>query len=136
MEYMQNSEQIFLFPCLENILQVESFIKNSGLIDDGNQRTAALLISTEIFENIVEHAEIKNNTQISITITRYEKPVIEFSYTSNNFDELIKSFENNQPYFDNTKKRYRGLGLLMVKKLAKNIDCKNDNKNSQIKISL
>ena len=55
---------------LKNIGFIEGFISNSKDIPE-NKRSAALIISTEVFDNIAEHAKFAENRGIQLSVSNY-----------------------------------------------------------------
>ena len=103
---------------LKNIGFIEGFISNSKDIPE-NKRAAALIISTEVFDNIAEHAKFAENRGIQLSVSNIFFPRLCFSYRSMNFDNLLRALKRTKPHFDPDAKRYRGFGLLMTKNLAR-----------------
>lgn len=104
----------------ENITFIENFIYTSKDIPN-DKRIAALIIATEIFDNITEHAILIENTRIQITATNIFFPRLQFKYYSKNFDSLLQALKVTKPHFDAQAKRYRGFGLLMTRNLARKV---------------
>ncbi len=133
---MHNSEEIFLDSCLSNLLRVENFIEHSQLIQAGRQKQAATIICTEIFCNIVEHAQVPAHTKIRIGIKRQKMLEIEFAYQTKTFDKLLETVKSPRPYYKSDVKRYGGLGLVMLNNLAENIEYKKGETESSILVML
>ena len=113
-----------------NYLQVEADLKNIGFIEDfistskdipESKRTAALIISTEVFDNIAEHAVFAESKELRLSVSNTFFPRLCFSYHSTNFDNLLHALKRTKPHFDPKAKRYRGFGLLMTKNLARKV---------------
>ena len=105
---------------LKNIDFIEEFISTSKDIPE-SKRVAALIISTEVFDNIAEHAVFAESKDIRVSVSNIFFPRICFSYRSTNFDNLLSALERTQPHFDLCARRYRGFGLLMTKNLARKV---------------
>jgi hypothetical protein len=120
---------------LKNIGFIEGFISNSKDIPE-NKRSAALIISTEVFDNIAEHAKFAENRGIQLSVSNIFFPRLCFSYRSMNFDNLLRALKRTKPHFDPDAKRYRGFGLLMTKNLARKVCYRQDPSRSCIIVYL
>ena len=120
---------------LKNIGFIEGFISNSKDIPE-NKRAAALIISTEVFDNIAEHAKFAENRGIQLSVSNIFFPRLCFSYRSMNFDNLLRALKRTKPHFDPDAKRYRGFGLLMTKNLARKVCYRQDPSRSCIIVYL
>ncbi len=129
---MEKTQEIILEAKFSNILEIENMIMNSNLLKSKKKKMAALIASTEIFCNIVEHAKIIKNKTVYIYIRKNDLIEIEFKYWTNNFDKLLKADKNPKPYLDLKAKRYRGLGLLMVKNLSFSVEYKEKQNEASI----
>ena len=105
---------------LKNIDRIEAFIYSSKAIPN-DKRLTALIIATEVFDNIAEHAVLVKNTDIRLAVSNIFFPRLCFSYCSTNFDNLLKALKHPHPYFDPHTKRYRGFGLLMTRNLSRSV---------------
>jgi len=114
------SSTLHVEAALKNISFVEDFIYASKYIPD-DKRMAALIIATEIFDNIAEHAVLVKNSSICLTVSNIFFPHVCFKYCSKNFSSLLEALENTQPHYDVQSKRYRGFGLRMTKNLARKV---------------
>ena len=113
-----------------NCLQVEADLKNIGFIEEfistskdipENKRTAALIIATEVFDNIAEHAVFAEKKELHLSVSKIFFPRLCFSYSSANFDKFLRALKDATPYFDLKTRRYRGFGLIMTKNLARKV---------------
>ncbi|UTC47257.1 hypothetical protein E4N72_06520 [Treponema vincentii] len=120
---------------LKNIGFIEGFISNSKDIPE-NKRAAALIISTEVFDNIAEHAKFAETRGIQLSVSNIFFPRLCFSYRSINFDNLLRALKRTKPHFDPDAKRYRGFGLLMTKNLARKVCYRQDPPHSCIIVYL
>ena len=120
---------------LKNIGFIEEFISTSKDIPE-NKRAAALIISTEVFDNIAEHAKFAENRGIQLSVSNIFFPRLCFSYRSMNFDNLLRALKRTKPHFDPDAKRYRGFGLLMTKNLARKVCYRQDPPRSCIIVYL
>ena len=120
---------------LKNIGFIEGFISNSKDIPE-NKRSAALIISTEVFDNIAEHAKFAETRGIQLSVSNIFFPRLCFSYRSMNFDNLLRALKRTKPHFDPDAKRYRGFGLLMTKNLARKVCYRQDPSRSCIIVYL
>ena len=118
-----------------NHLQVEADFKNIGCIEEfistsknipENKRTAALIIATEVFDNIAEHAVFAEKRELQLSVSNIFFPRLCFSYHSANFDNFVRALKDATPYFDLLTRRYRGFGLIMTKNLARKICYRQD----------
>ena len=128
-----------------NHLQVEADLKNIGFIEEfisaskdipETKRARALIISTEVFDNIAEHAVFAENKDILLSVSNIFFPRLCFSYRSTNFDNLLCALQRTKPHFDLDAKRYRGFGLLMTKNLARKVCYRQDSSRSYIIVYL
>ena len=120
---------------LKNISFIESFISTSQDIPK-NKRAAALIIATEVFDNITEHAVFAGKKELQLSVSNIFFPRLCFSYSSANFDNFLRALKEATPYFDFAAKRYRGFGLLMTKNLARKICYRQDHARSSIIVYL
>ena len=120
---------------LKNISFIEEFISTSKDIPE-SKRAAALIISTEVFDNIAEHAVFAENKDILLSVSNIFFPRLCFSYCSTNFDNLLCALKRTKPHFDLDAKRYRGFGLLMTKNLARRVCYRQDHFRSRIIVYL
>lgn len=113
-------KQLLVEANLKNIDRIEAFIATSADIPH-DKRSTALIIATEVFDNIAEHAILVENTGVSLAASQLFFPRLCFSYTSTNFDNLLQALKKTKPHFDPQAQRYRGFGLLMTKNLARKV---------------
>jgi len=113
-----------------NCLQVEADLKNIGFIEEfistskeipADKRAAALIIATEVFDNIAEHAVFAEKKELHLSVSKIFFPRLCFSYSSANFDKFLRALKDATPYFDLKTRRYRGFGLIMTKNLARKV---------------
>lgn len=133
---MQEEDHVYLAPSLSNLLQIETLINESEFITDKCLKATALIVSTEIFCNIVEHGNVPESTCVDVHIIKDDLLKIKFVYETPNFDKLLKKAKELKPYYDEKSKRYRGLGMIMLKNLSKNIDYKKGISKSAIIVTL
>ena len=128
-----------------NYLQVEADLKNIGFIEEfistskdipESKRTTALIISTEVFDNIAEHAVFAESKELRLSVSNTFFPRLCFSYHSTNFDNLLHALKRTKPHFDPKAKRYRGFGLLMTKNLARKVCYRQEQSRSCIIVYL
>lgn len=105
---------------LKNIGFIEAFIATAHNIPH-DKRASALIIATEVFDNIAEHAVLVKNTDIRLAVSNIFFTRLCFSYCSTNFDKLLQALKHPHPYFDPHTKRYRGFGLLMTRNLSRSV---------------
>lgn len=120
---------------LKNIGVIEAFIAASQSIPD-NKRAMALIIATEVFDNIAEHAVFAGSRELQVSASNIFFPRLCFSYHSMNFDNLLRALERTKPHFEPRAKRYRGFGLLMTKNLARKVCYRHDSSCSYIIVYL
>lgn len=120
---------------LKNIDLIEEFIATSADIPK-DKRSTALIIATEVFDNIAEHAILTEKTSITVAASQLFFPRLCFSYTSTNFDNLLDALKKTKPHFDSAAKRYRGFGLLMTKNLARKVRYRHSPARSNIIVYL
>ena len=112
--------QIKLAPDFANISLLESFIyENKCLLQCEQART--LLITTELFENIIAHSKGTRFCLIVIRRSFFGNSTIKIKYDSKNFYNFIVGKRLSKPHYDSASNRYRGLGLRMCSNLASSI---------------
>ena len=128
-----------------NYLQVEADLKNIGFIEEfistskdipESKRTAALIISTEVFDNSAEHAVFAESKELRLSVSNTFFSRLCFSYHSTNFDNLLHALKRTKPHFDPKAKRYRGFGFLMTKNLARKVCYRQEQSRSCIIVYL
>lgn len=105
---------------LSHISLIEKFIASSREIPQ-DKRTAALIIATEVFDNLAEHAVFEEKKEVHVSASALFFPRLCFSYKSSNFDNLLTALKRTKPHFDAGAQRYRGFGLRMTKNLARRV---------------
>jgi len=103
----------------ESILPVFSICLAPEIPAD--KRAAALIIATEVFDNIAEHAVFAEKKELHLSVSKIFFPRLCFSYSSANFDKFLRALKDATPYFDLKTRRYRGFGLIMTKNLARKV---------------
>ena len=99
---------------------LQEFISTSKEIP-ADKRAAALIIATEVFDNIAEHAVFAEKKELHLSVSKIFFPRLCFSYSSANFDKFLRALKDATPYFDLKTRRYRGFGLIMTKNLARKV---------------
>lgn len=128
-------DKLILKPEFENIYYVEKLINASLNIPD-DKRNVALIIATEMFDNIVEHSHGPVDGYIVLTISHRQKTKITFSYETTNFQDLIEGVRHSRPHYDPQARRYRGMGLRMTRYLASHVVYQEANPVSAIIVYL
>lgn len=113
-------DKLILKPEFKNIYYVERLINRSLNIPD-EKRNMAMIISTEMFDNIVEHSNRPSDSFIIITISHRQRTKIVFSYETTNFQDLIEGVRRSRPHYDPKAGRYRGMGLRMTRYLSSHV---------------
>lgn len=113
-------DKLILKPEFKNIYYVERLINRSLNIPD-EKRNMALIIATEMFDNIVEHSNGPSDSFIIITISHRQRTKIVFSYETTNFQDLIEGVRRSRPHYDPKAGRYRGMGLRMTRYLSSHV---------------
>lgn len=111
---------LILKPEFKNIYYVEQLIKRSLNIPD-EKRNMALIVATEMFDNIVEHSDSPDEAFITISISHKQRTKIVFSYETRNFQDLIEGVRRSRPHYDPKAGRYRGMGLRMTRYLSSHV---------------
>lgn len=114
---------------------IEKSIKGMADINVHN-RNALLIIATEFFTNIVEHAKVPKDSEIMLHICMEDNLYIDFEYKTANFEKLLEGLNNGKLYYHQQSRRYRGLGLRMIRNLSVKIDIQKKNDTASIKIFL
>jgi len=120
---------------LKNIDRIEAFIYSSKAIPN-DKRLTALIIATEVFDNIAEHAVLAEDKNIRLSVSNIFFPRLCFSYRSTNFENLLEALKKTKPHFDTAAERYRGFGLLMTKNLSRKVKYRQTSDRSYIIIYL
>lgn len=115
-------------PDFANLDTLERFVLACPLLD-GSERNRALLVVTEYFDNIVMHGKCPTGSFVSVRIVRARARGmatggtvrILITYRSPTFARMVAAHGTAQPYFDEASRRYRGLGLLMCRNIAKHV---------------
>ncbi len=133
---MGDVKRLLLAPSFSNIIELENFIADLRISDSDDKKSAVLIVATEIFSNIVEHAYIPEGEKVLLEIKEGDFIGIKFSYMTINFDDLLQALKNPHLYLDIISNRYRGLGLFMVNNLARHVDYKKSEYKSSICVIL
>lgn len=108
-------------PEYANIPVLESFIENCEFLGK-DAKNRLVLISTEVFDNIVSHNRFPFRNPVSVTVTPEEEGArLVISYGTLNFGEMIRANRTTMPHFDRKSGRYRGIGLRMCRNLAASV---------------
>jgi anti-sigma regulatory factor (Ser/Thr protein kinase) len=130
-------------PDFANLDTLERFVLACPLLDVG-ERNRALLVVTEYFDNIVMHGKCPQGSLVSVRISRARAGKaanggtvrILISYRSPTFARMVASHGTARPYFDAASRRYRGLGLLMCRNIAKDVSYRKGLFKGSIRIIL
>lgn len=119
-------------PDFASLDALEGFVLACPLLEGGD-RSRALIVITEYFDNIVMHGKCPRGSFVSVRISRGRargvapaKPEpgrvrISISYRSATFSRMVAAHGSVRPYYDRESRRYRGLGLLMCRNLARDV---------------
>lgn len=129
-----NMRTLILNPNLENIITIESFILAHEYLNE-EEKNKLLIISSEIFENIVHHAKNTGN-KIYLRVYKNRKSSLIFWFKSTNFDLLISNINKTKIYYDNKERRYRGMGVRMCYNLSECIHYRITSRYNAISVSL
>jgi len=124
-----------LAPVLANLPALEDFVRDCDFLSL-QERDKALLVATEYFENIVSYNKCPVSRDITVRVEKGKRLSVVLSYATCNFAELIRSSKSIRPHYDADIQRYRGLGLLMCKNIAKSIRYRKGLLNSSVLIIL
>ena len=113
-------DKLILKPEFKNIYYIENLIRTSLNIPD-DKRNKALIIATELFDNIGEHSSGPADNYIVMTISHRQRTRMAFSYETTNFQDLIEGVRRSRPHYDPKAGRYRGMGLRMTRYLASHL---------------
>lgn len=113
-------DKLILKPEFKNIYYVERLIRSSLNIPD-EKRNHALIIATELFDNIVEHSSGPSDKYIVLTLSHKQRTKMTFSYETTNFQDLIEGVRRSRPHYDRKAGRYRGMGLRMTRYLSTHV---------------
>lgn len=113
--------KICLAPELANLLRLETFISECAFLRESD-KSRALLVATEYFDNIVRYSRRRFRLPVSITVSlRGGRVRVCIGYSTRNFAELSGASGTTPPHYDAGSLRYRGLGLRMCRNLASSI---------------
>ncbi|HNY21073.1 MAG TPA: hypothetical protein PKO22_02875 [Treponemataceae bacterium] len=124
-----------LAPVLANLVALEGFVRDCDFLTP-QERDKALLVATEYFENIVSYNKCPVTRDITVSVEKGRHLTVVLSYSTCNFGELVRSSKSIRPHYDADIRRYRGLGLLMCKNIAKSIRYRKGLLNSSVLIIL
>lgn len=124
-----------LSPVLSNLPALEAFVRACEFLT-AQERDKALLVSSEYFENIVSYSKCPVTRDITVSVEKGRRVAVVLSYATCNFGELVRSSRSIRPHYDADLRRYRGLGLLMCKNIAKSIKYRKGLLNSSVLIIL
>jgi len=114
---------------------LESFVTSCGFLEK-EESLRALIVSTELFQNIVSYSRFPVSTAVDFAISRNDAIRLAISWATLNFGELVRASGSTSPRFDRAAGRYRGLGLLMCRNLSKSIQYKKGLFKSSVIIML
>jgi hypothetical protein len=124
-----------LSPVLANLTALEAFVRECDFLTP-QERDKALLVASEYFENIVSYNRCAVTRDVVVSVEKGKRLTVALSYATCNFNELVRSSKSIRPHYDADIRRYRGLGLLMCKNIAKSIRYKKGLLNSKVLIIL
>ncbi len=107
---------------MSNLPLLEDFIAGASFLEPG-ERNRALIVSTEMFENIVMHSASLGFLRafVDVRISKTNKVELFFRYRTINFLNIIRADGHTSPHYDPSSRRYRGLGLRMCHNLSRSI---------------
>lgn len=130
-----DEDKLILKPEFKNIYYIEKFIRKSTNIPD-DKRNIALIVATELFDNIVEHSNGPSDSYIILTVSHRERTKMVFSYETTNFKDLIEGVRRSRPHYDPKAGRYRGMGLRMTRYLSSHVVYQDNEPMSSIIVYL
>lgn len=105
-----------LTSCINSIPEIEKFIR--GLKDlKTDERNRLMIISSEIFENLIQHSDCPGS-EVSFRVIKNSSLSVIFRFTSNNFNIQVVNKNSQKVYFDHNSRRYRGMGFIMCINLS------------------
>ncbi len=128
-------------PDFASLDALERFVLSCPLLE-GGERNRALIVVTEYFDNIVMHGKCPPGSLVSVRISRGRargdagQVRILISYRSETFGRMVEAHGSARPYYDRGSRRYRGLGLLMCRNIARNVTYKKGLFKGSIRIIL
>ena len=111
-------------PTYKNLVSLERFVLAIVALNK-EEKSACLIILTELFDNILSHSRPDLWTRISVEIQKTKNIKIKLGFISKKFREEIKRFPSKKfissVKFDKNLNRYSGFGLTMCNNLSNSI---------------
>lgn len=111
-------------PTYKNLVSLERFVLAIVALNK-EEKSACLIILTELFDNILSHSRPVLWTRISVEIQKTKNIKIKLGFISKKFREEIKRFPSKKfissVKFDKNLNRYSGFGLTMCNNLSNSI---------------
>ena len=111
-------------PTYKNLVSLERFVLAIVALNK-EEKSACLIILTELFDNILSHSRPVLWTRISVEIQKTKNIKIKLGFISKKFREEIKRFPSKKfissVKFDKNLNRYYGFGLTMCNNLSNSI---------------
>ncbi len=100
--------------------RLESFMQSLAL-PDPDKRSKLTIVATELFDNVCKHSGLKGEkVVISVRSTRASTALL-ILFKSERFKAYAEGGMIPKPYYSREERRYRGLGMQMVRNLSKSI---------------
>jgi len=124
-------------PRLKELLALEGFLSSLDFLSE-TERCRALLITGEIFDNVVSHSGLRpaRGARILVSVRKGRRVSILVSFREPGFDAFIAKLPSFKPYYDSAHHRYRGLGLVMCSRLSSKIRYRSGSSSDSILVEL
>ena len=114
---------------------LEAFVRGCSWLE-ADERNRALLVTGEIFDNLVKHARGGVRGRIVVRISKRRETTILFLFNEPGFAAFAANHRERKPFFDPTLHRYRGLGVIMCERLSRRIHFHPGSRRDAIVVTL
>jgi hypothetical protein len=133
-----NEASIRLAPVPESVPAFEEFADGLSFLSE-RERARLKLAGDEILDNIIRHAAPLERRRIFIRAARRgAAPCLLFFFRSSSaeaFAEFAAAYPDTAPLFDQARRRWRGMGLLMCRSLAERMAVRHGERMDRIFLS-
>jgi anti-sigma regulatory factor (Ser/Thr protein kinase) len=104
-----------------SILEFEDFVDALDFLSPG-ERDRLKLAGGEILDNIVKHAPPMKSSEVRSRASRSGGTILlAFYFRSPGFADFAAGYIESEPLYDPAHRRWRGIGLVMCRNLAKRV---------------
>lgn len=118
---------IRLAPVPESVSAFEDFADGLAFLSE-RERDRVKLAGDEILDNIVRHSAPLERRRITLRAARRgDSPYLLFFFRSSarSFADFAAAYPGSAPLFDPARRRWRGMGLLMCRNLARKVSVRH-----------